>query len=54
MQLLQWLELKFPMLRDRERRREADREFGEHRRQFFADAGISKLHGDFFIRSQDG
>jgi hypothetical protein len=47
MQLLQWPELKFPVLRDRERRREADGEFGDHRRQFFADAGISKPHGDF-------
>jgi hypothetical protein len=50
MQLLQWHELKFPVLRAREPRREAGREFGERRRQFFADAGISKLHGDFFTR----
>jgi hypothetical protein len=42
MQLLQWIEVKFPVLRDWEWRREADREFGERRRHFFADAGISK------------
>jgi hypothetical protein len=51
MQLLQWLEVKFPVLRDRERRREAGREFSEHRRQFLTDAGISMPHDDFFTRS---
>jgi hypothetical protein len=51
MELLQWLEVEFPVLRDRERRREADREIGQHRRQFFTDAGISKPHGEFFSPS---